>query len=136
MSASNRGGRMERRILDFRGDRDDDHLQHAGQRDAPGERHRGPALLDISDTDQRNKNDDEHDIEEARRKGSHGKTPQRVQHARIEGDQRHAEEEGERNARKQDGELQLRRVGGKAWGEQKHQPGHDELANKREHYEG
>ena len=49
--------------LRFRsGNGDDDHLQHARRGDAPGERNRGRALLDIADGDQRDQHGDEHDV--------------------------------------------------------------------------
>ena len=78
---------------------------------------------------------DQHDIEQARREGGDGEAAKRVQHAGIERDQRHAEEIGQRDARQQHGELELRRIGGKAWRQQQHEPGHDDLAGNREHDE-
>ena len=113
-----------------RGNGDDDHLQDARRGDAPGERHRRAALLDVADGDQRNQHGDEHDVEQARRESGDGKAAKRVQHAGIERDQRHAEEKGKRDARQKDGKLELRRIGGKAWREQQHEPGHDEFAER------
>ena len=123
--------------LRFRsGNGDDDHLQHPRRGDAPGEGNRGHALLDVANGDQPEQHGDEHDVEQARGEGRHGKAPERVEHARIERDQRHAEQKGERDTGQQDGEVEFSRVVGKARREQQHQPRHDEFAKEGEGDEG
>ena len=93
-------------------------------------------LVNVTEGDQREQHDDEHDIEQARGEGRHGKAPKRVQNAGIERHQRHAEQKRQRDAGKQDGEVEFGRVVGKARGEQQHEPRHDELAEEREDDEG
>jgi hypothetical protein len=118
-----------------RGDRHDDHLQDSRGGNAPGKRYRRVALPDVADRNEREQNEDEHNVEQARRESRNCKTAERVQHAGIERHHRHAEEKGERDAGKQDGKLELGRIFGKARRQQQHEPGHGELAKEREHHE-